>query len=159
MKKRERIIGMVVGTVITVILAPALLALFAAKAVYRAVLVVAWNLRHGRRGHHWLAVYSDGSKWKHHFETEVLPLLGSSCIAINISNRPSWKSARTLERRAHQEWAGRNSHTPILLRFPKVAGNVKEIRFYDAYLAKAKGNESHGLEVLVSEARYLADEA
>jgi hypothetical protein len=155
MLTRERIVGSILMVVFLPILAPWIVA----KIFYRSGLVLFWYARHGRHGRRWLAVYSDGAKWREHFESEVLPIIQESCVVINISKLPSWKNARSLERRVHREWGGRTDHTPILLRMPLVLGRVDELRFYEAYLSQAKQVGSTELDALLSQARQLSNAA
>jgi hypothetical protein len=145
--------------VLTVVVSPLLLVMFIGDAVRRVYLRTWWHLKHGRHGRNWLAVYSEGAKWKEHFESAVLPIVGNSAIVINTTKSPSWRHSRSLERLAHECWAGRVEHTPILIRFPGQLASVRCIRFHQAYLAQAKRGEPAELHSQLQQLRALAGEA
>jgi len=129
--------------VVTVVLSPLLFLVYVASLLKAGVLGFRWHLRHGREGRRWLAVYSDGKKWKEHFEGVVIPMLGASAYVVNISAAPSWRRARSLERQVHGFWTGRSEHTPALVSPPGLFRRAKVIRLHSEYLRFAvHGDES-----------------
>lgn len=145
--------------VITVVVSPLLALMFAWDVARRLHLRARWHLKHGRHGRHWLAVYSDGAKWKEHFESAVLPAFGHSAVVVNCSTSPNWHHKRSLERQVHAYWAGPKAHTPIVIRLSRLPLAVTCVPFYEAYMAQAKRGDTTELLRRVQEVCALAGEA
>lgn len=154
-----KVIRYVVLGILTILLLPLFVILYAHALAWGAILFCWWQICHGRHGRRWLAVYSDSVKWREHFEEVVLPAVGGEVVAINISKVPTWRQSRSLERQVHKHWGGREEHTPILIRFPWPVGRVVETRFYSAYLANAKTGTSEELERRVARVQELTNES
>ena len=144
---------------LTVAVSPLLLAMSVGEFFRRAYLRTWWHLKHGRYGRRWLAVYSDGVKWKEHFEATVLPLVGQSAVVVNTTSSTNWRHPRSLERLAHTCWSGRIEHTPILILFQWPFGKVQCLRLHEAYMANAKRGERGALDAKIQQLRGLLSEA
>jgi hypothetical protein len=142
-----------------VLLVLLLLPISFARAIKAFFVHALWQRRHGKHGRHWLAVYSDGKRWKEHFETVVLPMLGPAVCAVNISHDPSWNQSRRLERQAHRHWGGKVDHTPILIYLPTRFRSIRQVRFHQAYLARSRKGQEGPLEQQLHRLRGLLDEA
>jgi hypothetical protein len=112
----------------------------------QGLLAIRWYFRHGRHGRSWLAIYSDGGKWKQHFEAVVVPMLGASAHTVNVSTDPLWSKAGGLEHRVHKSWAGRVEHTPVLIKPPGWFRRTRVVRLHSAYFRFAKHGETTGLD-------------
>ena len=154
MKRIGHLVGFILFSGFLVVISPLLLIVYLLYFARSMVLFVLWQCRHGGKGREFLVVYSDSPKWANFFSVQVLPLLGSRDVIVNISSTPSWKAARTLERSAHQHWAGTVEHTPIVLYFPRF-GRVKSVRFYQAFLLHARQGDASKLNAKISELQAL----
>ena len=144
---------------LTVVLSPLLALLYLGGFFKAGVLGLWWHVRHGRHGRHWLAVYSDGTKWKAHFANVVVPMLGASAHVVNVSARPSWPRARSLERQVHRFWAGRTEHTPVLIRPPGLLRRARTVRMYEPYMRYAVHHDPSSLEQVVAQVQAFTNEA
>jgi hypothetical protein len=105
---------MVVAFVIFLLpLVPLLLATYFAYAiVLQMVIWTCWSTR----GVNVLLVYSDSPNWQEYIETNIIPRLPSSTIAINWSDRRNWKRF-SLPVMAARFFGGSREFNPMVVVF------------------------------------------
>jgi hypothetical protein len=141
MKRASRVLEIAVSSTLVLVLSPLLIGAWLFRLPYGWILASAWSKKHGRVGRRFLVVYSNSPKWAAFFSEEVVPQLQGQAVVVDISKNPSWKSSRSLERKAHLHWGGRVEHTPIVIHFGN-AWRVDTVRFYEAFQQMQRGDSS-----------------
>ena len=152
-------LGRALGFTIAVLLLPLALPVVVVDRIAHVVTFIAWQIRFGRGGERALAVYSDGPKWKAHFESEVLPLIQGRAVVVNTTATPSWSASASLARRVHRRWGGHKHHSPIVVFFPKLFGKVRVIRFHEGYLRRAHNGDASVIETSLATLKVACDDA
>ncbi|HEX6974832.1 MAG TPA: hypothetical protein VF147_10550, partial [Vicinamibacterales bacterium] len=138
------VVGLTLGGVVAV---PALV--FAVyqpiSATYAVCLLIAVRLRWTRRGIRCLVVHSNSAKWQAHVQTRWLGPLGPNAMALNWSERASWR--RTLAVRVFDRFCGRtHNFNPAVVVFRGLR-RPAVFRFYYAFQEAGHGR-THYLEQL-----------
>ncbi len=135
----------VVRVVLGVLLAPALLLLFAVGyasvwVLLHLVIWIAWNTR----GRDVLFVYSDSPVWREHVERRFLPYLGRRAVVLNWSERKRWRP--TLGVIAFRFFGGYREFNPIAIVFRPLR-RAKKFRFWKGF-RDLKHGRPHALQAL-----------
>ena len=124
-------------------------AVFVRKAYFRC----GWYLKHGRYGRKFLVVYSNDKRWREYFQSEIVPLICSSAVIVNVSERGA--NRNSLERKTFRCWAGSQNDMPIVLFF-SVFGRITEFRFLQAFMDVQDFNDNNQLNTLRSELQLFS---
>lgn len=107
---------------------------------------------------HWPAhvsavlVYSQSARWAPAIERELLPLLGTRCIAIDRSGEPDWKRRYAPEIRAVELWHGDPARQAVVLLLPR-AGQPQSVA-----LPSADGSDAPAWQAMLDALRRHLDD-